>query len=200
VAHLTRGIAALKILPETPDIAQLQLALQLALGPALMTTKGFGAQQAKSTYQRACYLAEQLGDDRRRFAALWGLWLSEQAITSGKEPEALSDELYRVAAQIGDSGLRLQAHHSAWATLLWSGRLLESCEHVRQGLSLYDRDKHRSHALTLAVTIPESAYKAENKKIMEAVARHIIGIATGTDTDKVVPMRGRNTRGNHAAR
>jgi tetratricopeptide (TPR) repeat protein len=148
VAHLTRGIAALKILPETPDIAQLELALQLALGPALMATKGFGTQQAKSTYQRACYLAEQSGDDRTHFAALWGLWLSAQAITSGKEPEALSDELCRVAERIGDSGLRLQAHHSAWATLLWSGRLLESFEHVRQGLSLYDRDKHRSHALT----------------------------------------------------
>ena len=53
VAHLTRGIAALKILPETQDIAQLELGLQLALGPALMTTKGFGAQQAKSTYNRA---------------------------------------------------------------------------------------------------------------------------------------------------
>ena len=42
-------------------------------------------------------------------------------------------------------------------------------------------------------------YETENKEIMETVARHIINIASGKEDDKVVPMRGRNTRGNHAA-
>jgi len=147
VAHLTRGIAVLKNLPETSDRAELELALHLALGPALMATKGMGAQEAQSTYRRAGYLAEHLGDDLTRFKALWGLWLSVAA-TSGKESEALSDELCQLAERLGDSGFRLQAHHSAWTTLLWSGRLLESREHVRQGLSLYDRHEHRGHALT----------------------------------------------------
>jgi len=148
VAHLTRGIATLKILPGTPERAEVELALQLVLGPAQLATKGFGAQEAKSTYQRARHLAEQLGDDPARFTALWGLWLSEQGNPSGKGPKALSEELCRVAERLDDSGFRLQAHHSAWTTSLWSGRLLESREHVHQGLSLYDRDKHRSHALT----------------------------------------------------
>jgi len=52
----------------------------------------------------------------------------------------------------------------------------------------------------IADTYDRYTYRPENKKIMETVARHIIDIATGTATDKVVPMRGRNTRGNHAAR
>jgi integrase len=34
-------------------------------------------------------------------------------------------------------------------------------------------------------------YETENKEIMEAVAKHIMAIATGADDDKVVPMRGR---------
>jgi class 3 adenylate cyclase len=148
VAHLTKGIIGLRELQETPARAELELALQLALGPALMAAKGFALKEAKSIYERASHLAEQLGDNRTRFVALWGMWMSQQVTGRGKEREALADELYRVAERLGDPGLYLQAHHSAWTNMMWRGRFLESREHMRRGLSLYDRDEHRSHALT----------------------------------------------------
>jgi class 3 adenylate cyclase len=148
VAHLTKGITGLRDLPETPARAELELALQLALGPALMAAEGFALKEAKSIYERASHLAEQLGDDRMRFVALWGMWMSQQVTGKGKEREALADELYRVAERLRDPGLYLQAHHSAWTNMMWRGRFLESRDHMRLGLSLYDRDEHRSHALT----------------------------------------------------
>ena len=42
VQHLTTGLALLATLPETPARAQQELDLQIALGPALMATKGYG--------------------------------------------------------------------------------------------------------------------------------------------------------------
>ena len=151
VAHLTRGITGLNGLPDTRERRQQELTLQLALGPALMATGGFGEPRAVGTYERACHLAETLGEDRSRFAALWGSWLSagqtdSVGVTSGRR-DAMVHELFRVAQRLGDSGLLVQAHHAAWATVMWRGRLVESREHVRQGLLLYDRDLHRGHAL-----------------------------------------------------
>src|SRR5262249_48383884 len=43
ISHLTKGLALLKPLPATPECAQQELALQIALGPALLATKGYGA-------------------------------------------------------------------------------------------------------------------------------------------------------------
>jgi class 3 adenylate cyclase/tetratricopeptide (TPR) repeat protein len=147
VAHLSRGIAALRSLPETPEHRRQELALQLAIGPALMATRGFGSHEAVGAYRRARTLVDGVEDDRARFAAIWGSWLSvRQADVPGEEPESLVRELSRVAERLDDPGLRVQAHHSAWATVMWSGRLIESREHVRQGLTLYDRERHRGHA------------------------------------------------------
>ena len=40
IGHLTRGLACSTTLPDTPERAQQELALQTTLGPALMATKG----------------------------------------------------------------------------------------------------------------------------------------------------------------
>ena len=72
VAHLRRGIAAVRGLPETVERNRLELALQLALGPALVSSRGFGDAEASTGYQRAAELARRLGDDRDRFAATGG--------------------------------------------------------------------------------------------------------------------------------
>ena len=149
IAHLSRGLAGLKGLPETPERHRWELELQLALGPALFSLHGFGAAQAQAAYELARVLAGSVGDDHARFAAVWGCWLTahNQTSPSAADNEALSDELSRVAERLGDPALRLQAHHSAWATVMGRGRFAAAREHVRQGLLLYDRDKHRHHAL-----------------------------------------------------
>jgi class 3 adenylate cyclase len=148
-AHLSRGLAGLKGLPETPERRRQELALQLALGPAAFSLQGYSAPQARAAYERARALAGDLGDDRARFAALWGCWLSanNQMEPLAGVAEALSEDLSRVAEGLGDPALRLQAHHAAWATVMWRGRLAAVREHVRQGLLLYDLDQHRRHAL-----------------------------------------------------
>ena len=57
IAHLSRGVAGLKGLPETPERRRRELELQLALGPALFSLHGFGAAQAQAAYERARVLA-----------------------------------------------------------------------------------------------------------------------------------------------
>jgi predicted ATPase len=60
-AQLRNGLNLLAILPPgDPSRQQQELDLQMALGPALIATKGFGAPPVGKTYTRARELAEQL--------------------------------------------------------------------------------------------------------------------------------------------
>ena len=150
VAHLRRGIAALRGLPETVERNRLELALQLALGPALLSSRGFGDAEASTGYQRAAELARRLGDDRDRFAATWGLWITIRAKSASDHMRLRLEylgEMVEAAERTGDAELLLQAHHSSWSTRIWNGEFASASEHVRSGLALYDPERHRHHAL-----------------------------------------------------
>ena len=94
---------------------------------------------------RAHELAERSGEPQQRFEALYGVWQS--TIMSGGSAAAspLSERLLRMAEQEGDDGLRLQAHHSGWATLAFAGDPAKAREHADAGRLLYDPEKHASH-------------------------------------------------------
>jgi class 3 adenylate cyclase len=150
-AHLARGIAGLRGLTATPERNRMELVTQLTLGPVLLSDRGFGNVEARGAYRRAAELAERLGDDRARFAASWGLWMTAQAEAGREDRINLQrqhlDEMFQIADRIGDPELSLQAHHSAWSAQLWLGEFVRSEDHIRQGLAVYDLDKHRHHAL-----------------------------------------------------
>jgi tetratricopeptide (TPR) repeat protein len=59
----------------------------------------------------------------------------------------LSNRLQQLTAGKADDELRLQAHHSAWATCLFAGEPAAAREHSEAGLHLYDPERHRSHRL-----------------------------------------------------
>ena len=150
VAHLRHGIAAVRGLPETVERNRLELALQLALGPALVSSRGFGDAEASTGYQRAAELARRLGDDRDRFAATWGLWITIRTKSASDHMRLRLQylgEMVEAAERTGDAELLLQAHHSSWSTRIWNGEFASASEHVRSGLALYDPERHRHHAL-----------------------------------------------------
>jgi class 3 adenylate cyclase len=147
VAHLSRGTEMVASLPEDTETMRLELALQLTLGPAVMSIRGFAAREAQVAYRRARELAETLGDSRSLFTAIWGLWLTTGQTLEIDRRGKLVDELFRVAGPLGDTALELQAHHAAWTTLIFGGDLVSSREHIRRGLELYDRKLHGDHAV-----------------------------------------------------
>jgi predicted ATPase len=51
----------------------------------------------------------------------------------------------RLVGPGADSGLRLQAHHSAWTTCLFAGEPASAREHCKVGRQLYDPERHSLH-------------------------------------------------------
>ena len=74
ISHLTKGLELLKTLPDTPERAQQELTLQIALGVPLMATKGYAAPEVEQAYARARELCQQVGETPQLFPVLWGLW------------------------------------------------------------------------------------------------------------------------------
>jgi tetratricopeptide (TPR) repeat protein len=121
--------------------------LQLARGLSLFTTEGFISSEAAESYTRASELAGRGDDRRQQFMAVYGLWQSAHGTGAVFDGRRLSDRLLKLTQATADEGLRLQAHHSAWAIYLLAGELLVAREHCEAGRRLYDPDRHRSHLL-----------------------------------------------------
>ena len=101
VRHLTTGLELLRSLPDTPDRTQQELTLQLALGAALIATKGFAAPEVEHAYRRAQELCEQVGESAalhsaRRLGALLAMRAEHRTAC------ALADQLLRIAQKTQD--------------------------------------------------------------------------------------------------
>ena len=70
VAHCTMGLDVLRTLPDTPTRTRHELEVQLTLGQALASTKGFAAPETGHALARARELCQQVGDTPRLFAIL----------------------------------------------------------------------------------------------------------------------------------
>jgi predicted ATPase/class 3 adenylate cyclase len=147
VAHLDKALDALGNLPETASRKKQELAVRMVLGPALLAIKGWASREAYENYERARVLCDQFTDAPEMFATLWGIWVYRMTSSGSAMAMEVADELLRLSAREKDTELELQAHHAAWTTTVWTGKLDAALEHVQAGLAIYDIDAHRTHAL-----------------------------------------------------
>jgi predicted ATPase len=146
IAHLTQGLALLEPLPDTPERARQELAVQMTLGPVLMALKGGGAPEVERVYTRARELCECVGEPAELFRVLWGVWYVYNMRGEHRRARELGEELLSLAERIQDPDLLLEAHHAVWAILLYAGEPAAARPHLDQGLRLYDPQRHRLHA------------------------------------------------------
>jgi len=143
ISHLTKGLDLVAALPESVERRRQEVDLLLALGPVLINTKGPQTSEVAQVYTRALDLCSTLPDSPQHFAAMWGSW-RVQAGNANRGLE-IAQSLLDLADRLGDPGLSLQAHHCLWASLFHLGRHDECCEHVREGVRLYDAGNYRAH-------------------------------------------------------
>jgi predicted ATPase len=147
IAHLRRGFEMLDALPDRGKHAEEELALLIALGPVLMTTRSSAAPDVSELYARARRLAQQVGRSGELYSTDWGSWIL--AFVEGQLGAAAQfvDDLFEIARDQEDPALVLQAHHAAWPTVLAEGDLAAARRHLEAGMALYDRKKHAHQAL-----------------------------------------------------
>jgi predicted ATPase/class 3 adenylate cyclase len=147
IAHLRQGLAVLTTLPETPARLQQELALQVALGPALLATQGLASAEMERTYARARALCVQVGDTPQLFPVLRGL--IQYYVGRGQVQTALQlgEQLLRVAQGQPGPAPRLLAHYQMGNVLFLRGKPAAARTHYTQALALYDPQAHRALAV-----------------------------------------------------
>ena len=145
LGHLDRGLPLLRSLADGPVRDARELELQLALGNCAITVNGMSAPRVGTAYARAHELAQKRGDERQKFQALYGLWQHNSGSGRVVVARPLSERLLRMTEHTGNSGLRLQAHHSAWTTGLLGGDPAVGYRHAEVGVRIYDPEEHRPH-------------------------------------------------------
>jgi predicted ATPase/class 3 adenylate cyclase len=146
VVHLTDGLEMVAQIPDSTQRARRELDLYLAIGPPLMSTRGFAAAESEQAYTRAHELCKQLGTMQELFTVTWGLWLFNQQLGELELARKLSDDLLSMAKGMNDKGAQLQAHHAAWTTSYRLGEFTAAMLNTEQGNALYQFDEHREHA------------------------------------------------------
>jgi predicted ATPase len=145
LAYFTRGLEVVQFLDEASRDRH-ELALLLALGPAIQATKGLGAPEAERVFGRARELSERCDEPAAAFQALWGQWMVAAGLSRIEAARRIGRELVNVAERASDRALELEAHHAMWATSFWLGELAAVRQHAEQGMLLYDPNQHRSLA------------------------------------------------------
>lgn len=162
IAHFTRALRLLETFPDTPERAQQELELQIALGPALIAARGYAVPEVKQAYSRARELVRHGEETPQFFRALFGL--SVFYMVRGELPtaRALGEQALAVAQHLQEPALLLEAHRALGMTLFHLGEFAPARTHLEQGRDIYDPKQHGSLAF-LSVADPGvtcSAYLA----------------------------------------
>ena len=149
ISHVTTGIELLKTLPETPEHTQHALTLHIALGAALLMTKGQAAPEVEQAYTQARALCQQVGETPELVPVLFGLWrfyLVRPQLHTARE---LGETLLRLAQQAHDPALAVIAHYALGSTWFWLGALPAARQHLEEGIARYTPDQRRAPAFRM---------------------------------------------------
>jgi class 3 adenylate cyclase/DNA-binding winged helix-turn-helix (wHTH) protein/predicted ATPase len=144
ISHFTTGIELLKTLPETPEHTQQALTLWIALGAALLMTKGHAAPEVEHVYTQARVLCQQVGETPELVPVLFGLWRFYNTRLELHTARELGEALLRLAHHGHDPALAVIAHYTLGATWFCLGVFPAAHQHMQESIACYTPDQRRA--------------------------------------------------------
>jgi predicted ATPase len=153
VAHLTRALALLMTLPESPERAQQELDLQLGIGIAWMGHGTF-VQEVEAAYGRARELGQELGKMSQLCRVVGGLSIFWYVRSEYQRARRLAEEALSLAQQTEDPLLVLLGHWYLGFILFSLGEYTTARVHLEQVIAFYDPDQHHRSLVSLRGSDP----------------------------------------------
>jgi predicted ATPase/class 3 adenylate cyclase len=146
ISHFSMALELLATLPEVPERDRQELKLQLAASHPLMAAKGYSAPETIQTVNRACRLAEQLGDTAYIFPLLFGQWVNHHVRSDRQVAQDIGIRFLRLAKQQADTGHIVLGHRLMGYNLIAMGEFKPAYAHLEHAMTRYDPQQHRSMA------------------------------------------------------
>jgi class 3 adenylate cyclase/tetratricopeptide (TPR) repeat protein len=145
VSHFSAALELLRATPHSPQRAERELALLLALGPPINVTKGWDSPEVEGVYGRARELCQETGETPQLLPALFGLagfYIIRGEYNSARE---FMEQNLTLARRTEDPGVLLEAHHYLGAMQTYAGELASALQSQDEVITRYDPKTH--HAL-----------------------------------------------------
>jgi class 3 adenylate cyclase/predicted ATPase len=137
ITNLTAAIKLLQSFPDGQDRIERELPLQLAIGPAFIALKGWGAPEMERAFTRARELCTLLGNPPQLFPALAGVCSIHLVRAELQAAKDLAEELLLVAQRTHDPTRLESAHYYLAITSFHRGELPLAREHVEEAIALH---------------------------------------------------------------
>jgi DNA-binding winged helix-turn-helix (wHTH) protein/tetratricopeptide (TPR) repeat protein len=137
IDHLYAAAELLTRLPDDPAHIEQAVHVQVALGNALLTAKGYAAPETADAYREARRLCDRLGDGAHVLPVLYGLW---NAALVGGQPRAaleIAEAFLDLAERLRQPGTAVAHRAVAWP-LLFLGDPAGALAHLEQIPSQFD--------------------------------------------------------------
>jgi predicted ATPase len=141
IAHLTRELALLEALPDSPERAQQELALQLTLVAAWIGPAGYGPEVVEAC-TRARELCRQLGDTSQLCRVVGYLSMGHYVRAEYQRARELAVEALSLAQRAQEPLLVVLGHWYLGFILFGLGEYAQAHAHLQQMISFYEPQQH----------------------------------------------------------
>jgi tetratricopeptide (TPR) repeat protein len=150
--HFVHALDSLKQLPDSPDVRAMELDLQIAIAPTLMTVHGWASPLVADSCERARTLCQQLNRADKLYPAVWGLWTNR--FVGGLLDHALvvANEALDMALASGVPMLEVTARHAVAYTHYYRGEWSDAIPHTEAALALYSLEQERALTSTFQLS------------------------------------------------
>jgi tetratricopeptide (TPR) repeat protein len=136
--HYNQALKVLGDLSQTMERDHLEMALQMALGNVLWSSKSWSHPEAGRAFARALELAEKLDEAAQMVRVLHGLVGASLGNGNFKQATDLGERMLRAAESSGDRRALCAAHTRYGETLIWRARFVEAQKHLGLGSEYYN--------------------------------------------------------------
>ena len=125
------------------------MSLYIALGAALIITKGVAAPEVERAYTQAYTLCQQVGETPELVPVVYGLWRFSVQRSQLHTARELGDTLLRLAQRADDPALAVIAHSALGWTWCCLGVLPAARQHLEEGSARYTPDQRYTPAFRM---------------------------------------------------
>ena len=138
IGHLTRGLALLQALDESPERDARELELLMPLGTASIASRGYAAPEIGPVFRRARELCERIGRSPQLVAILVGIWEWHFVRGEIRLCSELVAEAMEFAGPLNDPGGMMEASYIACQTMLYRADFAGARDGFASALARHD--------------------------------------------------------------
>jgi class 3 adenylate cyclase/tetratricopeptide (TPR) repeat protein len=138
IAHLTRGLALLATLAESPERDAKELQFLTTLAPAYITARGYAAPEVGPALLRACELCQRIDAPVQLLGILLGMWEWRIVRADLRICVDLAAQGMAIAERQGDPGALMEAWFMPGVTSFYRGQFAAARGCFEKALADYD--------------------------------------------------------------